>query len=115
MIDLNNYISITNIKEQIGKTYKNISNINEANIFIKDVLSNNIYNVKFSRSSLKNYCFEHIQKYMDINIINCNSCMERFCEDYIKEAQVNIYNNIKSCKSEDILNLIYNSKGIFVD
>lgn len=114
MIDLDNYISIVAIKEQIAKTYKNISNIGEANIFIKDVLSGNIYNVIFSKSSLKNYCFERIQQQLDINIINCNSCMERFCEDYIKDSRINVYNNIKSCNNLDILNLIYNSKGIFV-
>lgn len=114
MINLDNYISIITIKEQIAKTYKNISNIDEANIFIKDILAGNFYNVNFSRSFLKNYCFERIQQYQNVNIINCNSCLERFCENYVEDAQINIYNNINSCKNLDILNLIYNSKGIFV-
>lgn len=114
MIDLNSYIKVDFLRSEIQKSSIVVTNIDEADLFALNISQGIIQNVIFEKSSLKSYCFDRIKTLCDVNIINCNSCIDRFCEDYAQSSKVTIFDNINQCKNPDILDIIFNSKGILV-
>ena len=114
ILDLNTFIKVDFIRKEMEKSCVVISSIEEANQFALDVSEGKYRNVIFEKSSLKSYCFAEIQKRCDVNIINCNSCLDRFCESLSNGQAINIFDNINKCKNIDILKLIINRKGILV-
>lgn len=114
MLKLNDYISNNSIIDNIFKSHKYITNINDVDEVTSDVVCGRSVSMIFEKNSLKNFFFEQLSKYMNVNIINCNTHIERFCEDYMKESTLTVFDNIKLCNDLNILKLIYNSKGIFI-
>jgi predicted AAA+ superfamily ATPase len=49
----------------------------------------------------------------EFNIINCNSGIERFYNDYQLEG-VKVFDNLNLCKDQDILKIVKNTKGILI-
>lgn len=101
-------------KRELTKYYSTVNNFEEADEFVLKVRNGQLNNVLFATYSLKTYCFSKILQYCDANIINCNSCIERFCEDLNKESKISIFDNINYCKDINILNIVRNRKGILV-
>lgn len=114
MLKLNDYISNNSIRDNIFKSHKYITNTSDIDEVINDIVCGRNVSMIFEKNSLKNYFFEQLSKYTNVNIINCNTHIERFCEDYMKESTLIVFDNIKLCNDHNILELIYNSKGIFI-
>lgn len=114
MLKLNDYISNNSIRDNIFKSHKYITNINDVDEVTNDIVCGRSTSMIFEKNSLKNHFFEQLSKYVDVNIVNCNTHIGRFCEDYMKESTLTVFDNIKLCNDPNILELIYNSKGIFI-
>lgn len=110
MIKLSAFIQSMDIHKELEKNHSYISSIAEADAYAMDVQSGVWNNVIFENTSLKAYTFDKIQTLCDVNIINCNSTLERFCESL--SDGLNIFDNIDKCKNEDILCIVLNNKGI---
>lgn len=113
LLDLDSFIKVDFLHKELSKSCVVVSNFQEADEYAWGVIQGKYNNVIFEKSSLKNYCFNKIQSYMDVNIINCHSCLERFCES-LKETQLTIFDNVNKCTNIDILSIITNRKGILV-
>lgn len=100
--------------EELEKPYVIISSFDDVSRYINKLLQGQIINVMFKRTSLKVYCFSKIQENIDTNIINCESCMQRFCEQLIIPAKLVIFDNIGRCKDQNIIDIVKNKKGILV-
>ena len=71
-------------------------------------------NLKFSTNNIKHYFFSKLQELNDVyNIINCNSGIERFYNDYQLEG-IKVFDNLNLCKDIDILKISKNTKGILI-
>ena len=71
-------------------------------------------NLKFSNNNTKHYFFSKLQELNDVyNIINCNSGIERFYNDYQLEG-IKVFDNLNLCKDVDILKISKNTKGILI-
>jgi len=70
--------------------------------------------IAFSNISLKPYCFEKLGQVFGIGVINCNTSLERFCQDLQKLEEPIIFDNYKQCKNNDIRAIIDNCKSILV-
>lgn len=112
MIDLSTFIQTKEIKEELEKNCVVIRSTDDADLFALEVSQGKLHNVIFEKSSLKSYTFSKIQISTPINIINCNSTLERFCESL--DDRLNIFDNVNLCKNIDILNILINKKGILV-
>ena len=114
LLDLRSFIKTDFILQELHKSCRVVSNIEEADLYVLDVLRGDYENVIFERSNLKNYCFDKIREYQNINIVNCNSSLERFCESICDNNTLTIFDNVSKCHDENILNLVVNKKGILV-
>lgn len=115
LIDLNTFIKTDFIRKELAKSCITISNIEEADELVFNIYNGGRPNVIFEKTSLKSYCFSKIKDLCEnVNIINCNSCMERFCESICEDSKLTIFDNLNQCRNIDILNLIKNRKGIIV-
>lgn len=114
-VDLNTFIKVDFIRQELSKSCSIVSNIEEANNIAIDISNGISKNIIFEKSSLKNYCFSKIKELCeDVVIVNCNSCLERFCENIQQDSEVRIFDNLNQCKNPDILNLIKNLKGTII-
>ena len=103
------------IQQELAKSCMTIRDIEEVDNLVLRISNGKITNVIFEKTSLKYYFFTKIHDVCEnVNIINCNSCLERFCESIQKSAQITIFDNLNQCKNPDIINLIKNRKGIIV-
>lgn len=112
LLDLNSYIKVDSIKRELKRSCVIVSNIEEADNYVRSVCRGELHNVIFEKSSLKSYCFGKIANTIDINVINCNSCLERFCENLQIDAKITIFDNVNNCRNIDILEIVLNKKGI---
>lgn len=103
------------IQQELAKSCITIRNIEEVDNLVLHISNGTMINVIFEKTSLKYYFFTKIHDVCEnVNIINCNSCLERFCESIQENAQITIFDNLNQCKNSDIINLIRNRKGIIV-
>ena len=114
MIDLSNFIRVDFLRKELEKSSTVVSSVEEADSFALRVASGEMQNVIFEKSYLKNDCFSKIQERCDVQIINCNSNIERFCESLENKARITIFDNVNLCKDINILNIVFNKKGILV-
>ena len=95
--------NIKNIKD-----YQDIDKL----IFRIETIKN--LNLQFSSNNLKHYFFSKLYELNEVyNIINCNSGIERFYNDYQLEG-VKVFDNLNLCKDQDILKIVKNTKGILI-
>lgn len=112
--DLSSFIKTDFVLQELRKSCRVVSSIEEANAYALDISQGQYDNVIFEKSNLKNYCFAKIRELVDVNIVNCNSSLQRFCESISEGAHVTIFDNVNKCHDADILNLVVNKKGILV-
>lgn len=113
LLDLDSFVKVDFLRKELGKSCVVVTTTEDADAFAFDLSQGKIKNVIFEKSNLKNYCFAKIREYIDVNIVNCNSSLERFCES-LDSNRVTIFDNVNICKNIDILNLVVNKKGILV-
>ena len=113
LLDLNSFVKVDFLREELSKSCVMVTTTEEADAFAFSVSRGEMRNVIFEKSNLKNYCFAKIREYTDVNIVNCNSSLERFCES-LDSSRVTIFDNVNVCKNLDILSLVVNKKGILV-
>jgi len=113
MINLESFIKIDFLKEEMKKNSTVVTSFQEADAFALDVSQGKMTNVVFETTALKTYCFTKIKDMCEVNIINCNSNLERFCESSVNKG-ITIFDNINSCRNLDILSMVVNRKGILV-
>lgn len=90
------------------RDYQEVDNL----IYKLDNIKN--LNLKFSNNNTKHYFFSKLQELNDVyNIINCNSGIERFYNDYQLEG-IKVFDNLNLCKDVDILKISKNTKGILI-
>ena len=90
------------------RDYQEVDNL----IYKLDNIKN--LNLKFSNNNIKHYFFSKLQELNDVyNIINCNSGIERFYNDYQLEG-IKVFDNLNLCKDVDILKISKNTKGILI-
>lgn len=114
LIDLNTYIRVDEIRRKLEKSCEIITTIEEANNFAFRVAQGQLGNVIFEKTSLKNYCFSRIKSMCSINIVNCNSNIERYNSSIQECSDITIFDNVHLCKNLDIINDVLNKKGIVV-
>ena len=115
MINLDNFIVNDFIKNSLMKSNRYITTESELNSYIYDIMNDRYQNAIFESSNLKMMFFDKLKFYdIDVNIINCNSSTDRFCEELDKEHAINIFDNVNRCHNTDILKIIQNTKGILI-
>lgn len=114
MINLSNFVRVDFLRKELEKSSTTVSSIEEADSFAFKISNGELQNVIFEKSYLKSYCFAKLQELCDVQIINCNSNLERFCESLENKAKVTIFDNVNLCKDIDILSIVLNKKGILV-
>jgi len=112
--DLSSFIKVDFVLNELRKSCRVVSSIEEANAYALAISQGQYSNVIFEKSNLKTYCFSKIREYVDVNIVNCNSSLERFCESVTDQHELTIFDNVNTCHDVDILNLVVNKKGILV-
>ena len=113
LLDLNSFVKVDFIRQELSKSCVVVSSIEEADAYALDLSQGRIRNVIFEKSNLKNYCSSKIREHVNVNIVTCNSSLERFCES-LDDSMLTIFDNVNLCRNVDILNLIVNKKGILV-
>lgn len=91
---------------------KLINDYNEVDFLLFDIEYNNYLNLQFKNNNLKNYFLSKLNELnINTNLINCNSSIERFYDDYQQEG-LKVFFNIDLCKDFDILKIVKNTPGI---
>lgn len=119
-IDLQRYIQNDDIRKQFEESYIYIDADTDMKKYAMDIRYNEaltkIPRLIFSKSVLKNKFFDMLGFYNDndITILNCNSNIDLFRITFSGRGAVLIYNNVRKCDDEEILEYINNYKGILV-
>lgn len=91
---------------------KVINDYNEVDFLLFDIEYNNYLNLQFKNNNLKNYFLSKLNELnINTNLINCNSSIERFYDDYQQEG-LKVFFNIDLCKDFDILKIVKNTPSI---
>jgi hypothetical protein len=93
---------------------KNINSYQDVDNLVFKLNNNKLINIRFSSNNIKHYLFSKLHESPETyNIINCNSGIERFYEDYQLEG-IKVFDNLNLCKDLDILKIVNNTKGILI-
>lgn len=93
---------------------KNIDTYQDVDNLVFKLNTNKFINIKFSSNNIKHYFFSKLHDLQETyNIINCNSGIERFYDDYQADG-IKVFDNLNLCKDLDILKIIKNTKGILI-
>lgn len=91
---------------------KIINDYDEVDFILFDIEYNTYLNLQFKNNNIKNYFLSQLNKLnINTNLINCNSSIERFYNDYQKDG-LKIFFNMDLCKDFDILKIVKNTQGI---
>lgn len=115
MINLDNFIKIDFIKKSMMKSCRYITNENEVTSYVFDLLDGHYSNAIFETSNLRRRFFEEINyRDIDVNVVNCDSSLERFCESLNENSPLIIFNNVNRCHDTNILDIVRNTKSILI-
>jgi len=108
IIDLNSYIRISSIRETFEKSCVYVSNFDEVDKL--DIYNCN--NIIFENTHIKNTFFERLNL-TDTNyvVINCLSSIDIFKEAMHDPKGIVVFDNVCSCRNNDILEIVTNYKG----
>ena len=116
MKNLSVFIKDEFVKRSIDKLFENcicIDTMEAAEQLVWDVSFGKYANVVFNSSVCKNHFIDELSTaYPDINVINCNCSADKFFENDFYGFLV--FNNLKHCKSTEIIEEIKNHKGILL-
>ena len=111
LVSLTKYLKVESIKELIGDNYVYIDSLDSAEQIAHSIAQNDLTNIVFESSVIKNRFFSELKRMRpDATIICCTSTLQRFK----RNVDLIIYNNINKCENSDILNIIKENKGVFV-
>lgn len=118
MRNLSNFIKDDYINKNIDKLFENnicIRTEEDVNNVVSLINNGSYANVVFTNSILKNIFIDKLSMYRDnINVINCNSTVNRFFENNFDGFLV--FNNLTHCKHTEIIDEIrkYSHKSILI-
>lgn len=115
LVSLTKYLKVESIKELIGDNYVYIDSLDSAEQIAHSIAQNELTNIVFESSVIKNRFFSELKRMRpDVTIICCTSTLQRFKRNVEESSDLIIYNNINKCENSDILNIIKENKGVFV-
>ena len=104
------------VKRSIDKLFENcisIDTMEDAEALASAVSYGKYANVVFSSSYCKNHFLDELSTaYPDAKVINCNCSTDKFFENDL--CGFLVFNNLKHCKSAEIIEEIKNHKGILL-
>lgn len=116
MKNLSMFIKDEFVKRSIDKLFENcicIDTIDEAKELASAVSYGKYANIVFNSSVCKNHFIDELSTACpDIKVINCNCSTDKFFENDFYGFLV--FNNLKHCKSTEIIEEIKNHKGILL-
>lgn len=90
-----------------------ITNMDDADKFVLEISYGKYLGLKFKTSNLKEYFIDKLLTTRpDTNIINCNCTIECFNNSVFDGLLV--FNNIKNCKYQEIINEIKQHKAVLI-
>ena len=99
------------LQEYIKKPYA-ISEEIDLQIPLDRIIRGRSIFISFEKTYLKNIFFEKIATIdPNINIVNCNSCEEKFFESIDNDGNFIIFDNLKFCHNPNILEYINTIKN----
>lgn len=108
------YIKNVFITEKVGKPFKEINTIEEAEDAAFEISQGYIENLIFKNSIIKARFFSILEvNRPDITIINCNTSNRVFNNQILGLKNI-VYNNIDKCNDPDILERVINDNKIIV-
>lgn len=108
------YIKNVFITEKVGKPFKEVNTIEEAEEVASEISQGDIKNLIFKNSIIKSRFFSILEvNRPDITIINCNTSSRVF-KDQIYGLKNIVYNNIDRCNDQDILKYVINDNKTIV-
>ena len=113
MKDLSTFVRDEFLKNHLFDEGVYISTIDEADKIISEVSYGRYVNIVFEHSGLKDYFINNLHTQRpDINVINCNCTVNKFYENDFDGLL--IFNNVKKCKHNEIVEEIKKHKGILI-
>ena len=113
MKQLSEYIKDEFIKNKFFENSIYVKDVVTADSLAYDVSIGKIFNVVFDNFALKEHFFDTLSSdNRNLNIINCNSTIDRFFENDFSGLLV--FDNIKKCKDSKILEEIKKYKAILI-
>ena len=92
-----------------------IDSLDSAEQIAHSIAQNDLINIVFESSVIKNRFFSELKRMRpDATIICCTSTLQRFKRNVEESSDLIIYNNINKCENSDILDIIKENKGVFV-
>lgn len=108
LINLDSYIRINSIREDFEKDCLYVSSMDE----VKNIDIYKCKNVIFETSQLRNLFYEQLQlRDTDHTVINCLASEDIFDSLLNTIKGIAIFDNVCSCKNNDILDKVMNYKG----
>ena len=113
MKQLSEYIKDEFLKNKFFKESIYVRDNATADSLAFEASYNNIFNLVFDNFSLKEHFLDSLAIYnKNLNIINCNSTIDRFFENDF--SGLIVFDNIKKCKDSKILEEIKKYKAILI-
>ena len=113
MKELSIFIKDEFIKNKLFEEGRYINTFEDVNNLVVEATNGNTFNVLFANSYLKDSFLCNLQTFRpDINIINCNSSLNRFYQNNFDGLLV--FDNIKKCKEPSILEEIKLHNAILI-
>jgi hypothetical protein len=114
MKNLSIFVKDEFIKENIIKLFENsicIETVEEANRAVSIINCGSYANIIFKSSHIKDRFLDRLRiRVENINVINCNSTVDRFFENDF--GGVLVFNNLTHCKHTEIIEEIKKHKAI---
>jgi NAD-dependent oxidoreductase involved in siderophore biosynthesis len=116
MKNLSMFIKDEFVKRSIDKLFENciyVNTIDDAERLASEIGYGKTVNAVFSNSNYKNHFIDELTTSCpDANIINCNCSVDKFFENDF--CGVLIFNNLKHCKSTEIIEEINKHNAILL-
>lgn len=114
MKDLTSFIKNEFIKKDVIGTVKTVESIEDVNDCIRNISEGEYFNIRFTSTHLKEKFIDKLTTIRpDASIINCNCSLDRFNENSF-DSKLLVFNNIKLCKHNEIIETIKNYKSILI-
>ena len=114
MKDLSTFVKDEFKKNRLFEDSVYIDTIDKADNLVAEVGYGRYVNIVFRSSSIKDYFIDKLSTMRpDINVINCNCSIDRFYENDLNTGLL-VFNNIKCCKHNELIEEIKKYKGILI-
>lgn len=116
MKNLSMFIKDEFVKNSIDKLFENCiyaDTLDESEQLVRKISQGEYINIVFNNTMSKNHFIDELNTVCpDIKVINCNCTEDTFFDNDFHGTLV--FNNLKHCKSMEIINKIRNHKSILL-